>query len=194
MNRGRLYESSKLEFHITKYWLLGFIVGDGSFYISKKRLQQIFHLGQLASERPLLEKIKEFLESYNSTIACYTINPIFAIYDTTGDAIHNRKPFSSLYCANQEFLLKVLVPLLSPLSWQTSKYLDFMDWSVILELKAASLHLSPWGKQVILKVIAQMNNYRLSTNPNKINIDRNLLYSEITDLLAQPGSIKRVAA
>lgn len=194
MNTRRHYETSKLEFHISKYWLLGFIEGEGSFSISKNRLHQIFYLGQVSSERPLLEKIKEFLESYNEGKISYSTNnkPIFAIYDKPEDAFHNRKPFSSLRSANQEFFLNVLVPLLSPLSWQTKKYKDFKDWSAILEIKAAGLHLSPKGKEVIQKVISQMNNYRLSTNPNKINIDRNLLYSEIADLLAQP-SIKGVA-
>ena len=57
MNTRRLYETPKFEFHITKYWLLGFIEGEGSFSISKERLQQIFFLGQVSSERPLLEKI-----------------------------------------------------------------------------------------------------------------------------------------
>lgn len=61
MNTRRHYETSKLEIHITKYWLLGLILkkkkmGQGSFSISKKRLYQVFSLGQVSSERPLLEK------------------------------------------------------------------------------------------------------------------------------------------
>ena len=194
MNTKRHYETPKFDFHITKYWLLGFIEGEGSFSISKERLQQIFFLGQVSSERPLLEKISEYLESYIESSISYSTNnkSIFAIYDKPGNALRTRKPFSSLHCANQEYLLKVLVPLLDTLTWQTKKYMDFKDWSAILEIKAAGLHLSPQGKELVQKVISQMNNYRLSTNPNKTKIDRNLLYSEITDLLAQP-SIDRVA-
>ena len=38
-------------------FITGFTDREGSFSISKKRLQQIFFLGQVSSERPLLEKI-----------------------------------------------------------------------------------------------------------------------------------------
>jgi hypothetical protein len=98
--------------------LLGFIEGEGSFSISKERLQQIFFLGQVSSERPLLEKITEYLEYYSEGSISYSTNnkSIFAIYDKTEDALRNRKPFSSLHCANQEYLLKVLVPLLDSLT------------------------------------------------------------------------------
>ena len=69
---------------------------------------------------------------------------------------------------------------------------DFIDWTLILELKAAGLHKVSEGKEMILKLHSQMNNNRLSTNnPNINSLSRTQLHNDIKNLLAQPLDHKR---
>lgn len=57
MNTGRSYETFKPDnINITKYWLLGFIEGKGSFSFNKDGSAAYFTLGQVSRDRPLLEK------------------------------------------------------------------------------------------------------------------------------------------
>jgi hypothetical protein len=78
-----------------------------------------------------------------------------------------------------------LVPLFSNLNWLTKKFLDFEDWREVLNLKDKGYHLIPEGKDIILKIIAQMNNNRMSTNiVEGESIDRVQLYKDIRNLLA----------
>lgn len=69
--------------------------------------------------------------------------------------------------------------------WFSKKHKDFIDWALILELKAAGLHNTPEGKQIILKVSSKMNNNRLSTNKSDVIIDRDTLHYEVKLLLAK---------
>jgi hypothetical protein len=60
-----------------------------------------------------------------------------------------------------------------------------------LYLKAQGHHLTLKGKEIILKIIAQMNNNRLSTNiVVGESIDRVQLYKDIRSLLAGDSCIK----
>ena len=49
------------EYKITPYWLLGFVEGDGSFYIAKKGYRLIFSICQSSIDSVILYKIREFL-------------------------------------------------------------------------------------------------------------------------------------
>ena len=48
---------------ITKNWLLGFIEGDGSFFIRRDTLTPIFAIEVTGVQIPVLVQIKEFLEN-----------------------------------------------------------------------------------------------------------------------------------
>ncbi len=57
MNKGRQSElNSSNNISITKYWLLGLIEGEGSFYVVTDESITTFSLGQVSQNRPLLEK------------------------------------------------------------------------------------------------------------------------------------------
>lgn len=190
MNKGRSYEIyDSNNTNITIYWLLGFIEGEGSFNVVKDEFITTFSLGQVSKDRPLLEKIVEFLISYAGKF--YIKKNSIGIYDKTKDNFINQNPYSEIRSSNLDFLRKVLVPLLKDLHWLSKKHKDFVDWTFILELKAAGLHKTPEGKEIILKLCSQMNNNRLSTNNSNIEyplVDRVQLHNEIQNLLTQSTS------
>ena len=66
MNTNRIHfdrpENSKIV--ITKNWLLGFIEGDGSFFLIRDNLTPVFSIENTGVQLPVLVKIKEFLENY----------------------------------------------------------------------------------------------------------------------------------
>lgn len=93
MNKGRLYEIyDSNNTNITIYWLLGFIEGEGSFNVVKDELITTFTLGQVSKDRPLLEKIVEFLISYAGKF--YIKKNSIGIYDKTKDNFINQNPYS----------------------------------------------------------------------------------------------------
>jgi hypothetical protein len=166
---------------ITKYLLFGFIEGEATFSITKSTLAHRFSLGQVSRERPLLEKICGFLGELMKEG-----NPPLVIADIEKEEYINQKAYCVLYCSNQDFLRNVMTPLLSDLNWQTKKFLDFEDWREILNLKAMGHHLTPKGKDIIFKILAQMNNNRLSTNiVEGERVDREELYKSIRSLLSE---------
>lgn len=191
MNRGRpseLYDSNNIS--ITKYWLLGFIEGEGSFFVVRDECITGFSLGQVSQNKPLLEKIVEFFNSYIGDF--YIKKNSIGIYDNAKINFVNQKPYSEIRSSNLDFLWKMIVPLLKDLNWLTKKHKDFIDWTLILELKVAGLHKVSEGKEMILKLYSQMNNNRLSTNNPNINyLPRTQLHNDINNLLAQPLDQKR---
>jgi len=123
MNKGRYYETFKVDnVKITKYWLLGFIEGEGSFNFQKKGFAVAFTLGQVSRDKPLLEQIVEFLKSYSGNL--YTKESVLTIYDKTKENTINQNPYSEIRSSSLYFLRKVLVPLLSDLNWRSKKYKD----------------------------------------------------------------------
>lgn len=100
------------------------------------------------------------------------------------------KPFIYLEVGRSEYLLKVFVPFLKNLQWFTKKELDFEDWALILVLKSEGKHLIPEGKELILKIIFQMNSYRLSTNSLQAVDGRAKLISNSQAFLALPSNYK----
>ena len=63
MNKGRTNFSmpSEHDYQITPYWLLGFVEGDGSFFIRKKIYQLYFSIVQHSRDYELMNKITDFL-------------------------------------------------------------------------------------------------------------------------------------
>ena len=195
MNKNRPYEVFNLDnIVITKYWLLGFIEGEGNFNAELKSLALKFRLGQVSRDKLLFEKIILFLDELANEIDGesfkFRISSFFHIYEYTSFKNKpNAKPFISIETSNSEYLLKVFAPFLKSLSWLTKKELDFIDWAHILTLKAEGKHLLPGGKELIIKIISQMNSKRLSTallketGENRINLNL-----EIEKLLAAPSN------
>jgi len=124
----------------------------------------------------------EFLKIYSENL--YTRESL-TIYDKTKENYLNQNSYSEIRIGNLYFLQKIFVPLLMDLHWFSKKHKDFKDWALVLDLKAAGLHNTSEGKELILKVSSQMNNNRLSTNKSDVNIDADKLHNEIKLLLAK---------
>ena len=73
--------------------------------------------------------------------------------------------------------------------WYSKKELDYIDWKTVLNLRDLGHHYTEEGFELISLIFNQMNNRRLSTNPNKDTVlDRKLLEIKINRLLNSPSN------
>lgn len=168
MNTNRINfdrpESSKII--ITKYWLLGFIEGDGSFFIRRDNLTPTFSIENTGVQFPVLLKIKEFLENSlgfdkyslykikNSSIILLTIVKARSV---------NGKSSVSLIINNINVLYNYLIPFFSDTEFLTKKGKDFHDFKIISKAVYEGAHRKKEIRSLILKLSNTMNNFRLST-------------------------------
>ena len=99
------------------------------------------------------------------------------------------KAVSTLYITNFELIVNGLIPFLDSLSWQSKKRYDYENWRLIVKIKELGLHYLPKGKSIVLELLNQMNNYRLSTNKS-IKSDRSELLSRVDLLLNSPSNFE----
>lgn len=147
--------------HISKYWLLGFIEGEGSFTVTKiNRYQLFFSLSQAGYNLPLMQGIQNFLENLAATNnlfrGVFKVTPL-----KTLDSKH--KPAHRVKISNSNYFRDSLIPLLLPLHWVSKKRYDFYDWVMIFLLKEKGHHYTENGQKLIELFLSQMNNNRLST-------------------------------
>lgn len=169
-------------FYITNYWLLGFIEAEGCFYGEKSNLRLGFSVSQSSQDKDLLVAIKDY---FCNVISTNEINKdSIAIYEKK--EFNNTKAVTSIYITNFDIIVNLLIPFFDGLSWQSKKRLDYEDWRLIVKIKELGLHYLPEGQAIVLAILDQMNNYRLSTN-KATKVDRNGLYQR-ADLLLNSSS------
>ena len=59
---------------ITKGWLLGYIEGDGSFFVSRTDIEPTLSISATAEQWPLFEKISKFKLKHSKAIALNSID------------------------------------------------------------------------------------------------------------------------
>ncbi len=170
---------------ITPYWLLGFVEGEGSFYISKSNKYSLgFNICQSNRDLTLMQEIKTYMLS------------LPGITNKNNDFIHlsitkapNYKTFDMIYLKiyHLDYINNVLIPFLDSMKWQSKKELDYLDWKTILKLKELGMHYTDEGVKLIDQILSQMNINRLSTN-SKPKPDRTFLLICINKLLRSGGS------
>ena len=184
MNKGRTcFDLSKPVYgvvhtiQITANWLLGFVEGDGSFHYRSSNKILVFDICQKATggELLLLESIKTFLEN----LAPAGFEDSVKIYTGRGS--------SNLRVAQHAFILHVIIPLFSSLTFRTKKFLDFTDWVIIFNIFNKGFHYLPEGIQLVDRLNSQMNNRRLSTSKTEQE-DREILMKEANELLSLPSN------
>ena len=193
INTKRVDFKLPLEFKpkITKYWLLGFVEGEGSFFVKKDQYRLTFTLSQSSIDLALMESIRDFLynlpefDSKNMEKSSLRIS-------TAKDTAKN-KPITQLVITKTDIIKSVIIPFFSSITWRSKKELDFQDWVAIFKLKERGHHHQEEGVKVINLILNQMNNNRLSTSHNAINVSslgREQLYVDINKLLNGPSNIE----
>ncbi len=171
---------------ITRYWLLGFVEGEGSFFALKKdNLYLTFSISQSMMDKTLMESIKDFFNNLPIDRNSNDICGAACLY--TSKVTTTRKPLIYLNINQTDYIRYVLIPFFDSVIWRTKKYWDFQDWISILKLKDLGLHYTEEGKKLILLILSNMNNNRLSTSklPRE---DRAVIQTEIARLLKGPSN------
>ena len=157
-------ENSKIV--ITKSWLLGFIEGDGSFFVRRDTLIPVFYIELRVVQLNVLLKIKEFLEKYLdfNSYSLYKLKNSSIITITTIKARKNSKSSVALTIKNVKVLNNYLIPFLDDMTFLTKKGQDFQDFKIISRVIQNGAYRKNEIKKIILKLSYTMNNYRLSTH------------------------------
>lgn len=179
-----LFEESHV-IRVTPYWLVGFVEGEGSFYIQKSNLEVGFSMAQSSTDEALMLEIKNFVVNLpNSTKKGYDSNKVTISYR---DAKDNTKAVTAISITNMSFILDVLIPFFDSVEWHSKKKLDYMDWKTLIAIKEKGYQYLPEGKELIGLISSQMNNNRLSSS-GLPQVDKDLLQSQITELFKQPSN------
>jgi len=150
-------------FNITDNWLLGFMEGDATFStcnIYRPRLRFECH----NKEEKLFFKIHEYFGK--------------------GKVVTSKRIRDKIYwsvildISDIHYFKSVLIPFFKNLDFHTNKYLDFCNWSYIVNLYYLGYHLTPEGKDLITEIKSVMNKRRLINNKN--------INTKVTNILNNP--------
>lgn len=163
--------------NITPYWLLGFIEGDGSFSINKNNQYRLdFSMSQSFTNKYLMENIKNFLENLPNTNNNY--KGAIGISEIKNNKF-NQKSTIRIETARKSYLINVFIPFLENLTWQSKKYLDFIDWVNILKLKEKGHHFSSHAKKAVTdKNIKSLKSIRLLLSKPFSTLTKNVISSD----------------
>jgi hypothetical protein len=127
--------SSSHTIRITPYWLLGFIEGEGSFFFNYTNMGVGFSITLTSSQAPLINAIKNFLDSYLIEDVHLKASPVYKEIISQRTSLHTKKKSTEnantaiiLQLKRVNFILDKFIPLLSNLSFVTKKYQDFLDF------------------------------------------------------------------
>lgn len=158
---------------ITRPWLLGFIEGEGSFYLLRNEFEPAFSIAQTEQQLLVIEKIQEFFvnnlgfDQYSK----YKLKCSSAIAINIKKGLNNSKSLAALVIKNTNVLNNYLIPYLDNMTFYTKKGKDFNDFKIICRAIYNGVHRIEEIKPLILELSYTMNNYRLSTNsdPKKVS-------------------------
>jgi hypothetical protein len=109
-NRTDLNQPEGHSIHITPYWLLGFIEGDGYFSVNRQGYA-LFGIGQTSQEIGVLEAIQKFILGLPGKFIVKRNNTNFVKLVTQNSAKgRNHKPMASIIVNQTDFLIDVLIP------------------------------------------------------------------------------------
>lgn len=165
MNLGRTEIKPSLlpEIPVNKFWLLGFIEGEGTFGL--KALVPYFQIAQHNKNFHVLKNINKFLLElpnlfYGSSIS----SPL-----NTNQALNIRTNILSLTVNSIDSLHDILALNFLSLEFQTRKNVDFMYWALVLYMHKFGYFYFPEGRKLAVKISNYINKSRYS-NSGKIHL------------------------
>lgn len=172
--------------HITPYWLLGFVEGDGSFF-TRNNFALSFNLAQSSKDIKLMEAIRDYFNNLASSLNNGA--------GLEGDAVllsHKKSSNMTYLVINRlDYITQVLIPFFDGFYWQSKKKLDYQDWKIILKFRKLGLHYTDEGVKVLNSILSGMNNNRLTTSGSSLSVEeRGILNSNITKLLEGPSNFE----
>nr|YP_010714082.1 LAGLIDADG homing endonuclease [Fuscoporia gilva]WDD39645.1 LAGLIDADG homing endonuclease [Fuscoporia gilva] len=141
---------------INKYWLLGFVEGDGSFYFTNSKA--VFSITQ--KDKQVLEAIATFLQN----IKIYPIYSDLVVPSKPKCSINSKTKASQLLITDTDVLFQYIFPFFNELTFLSRKGVDFKIWSLGLFLIVHGYHQTPQGKTILLKLSNNMNSKRFFSN------------------------------
>jgi hypothetical protein len=177
---------------ITKNWLVGFIEGDGSFFLRRDNLTPFFSLENTAAQLPVFVKIKEFIENSLGldSYSLYKLKNTSTIAIATVKAKNvNSKGTVTLVVKNIHLLNNCLVPFFSDIKFLTKKSKDFQDFKIICQAVYEGRYRKEEIRSLILKLSNTMNNFRLSTYKATVN---SLSPEELSKLLNSEPTVEHL--
>jgi hypothetical protein len=152
--------------NITPYWLLGFIEGEGSFYIQKSQYVVRFEIGQNILDEKVMLAIREFLLKLPGNKKGKDTE-VYFIQDSKPQS-EKSKVMCKVGAFNPSYIKNILIPFLDNLEWISKKIFDYQDWKIIFSLKEKGWHYCGLGREVILAIANRMNSNRLSTSNSNL--------------------------
>lgn len=177
--RTEYYMPPSHKISISSYWLLGFVEGDGSFS-SDRSGNLTFSIGQKGNKALLLA-----IQDYLHNLAPIGENEGVKIYPD-GQLMWRLNVF------RRDFIEHVIIPLFKSVNFLSKKYLDYCDWVALFNIRNKGFHYLPEGKDLISRILSQMNNNRLSTSREKPVADRDLLLADIDKLLSRSSNFENM--
>ena len=119
---------------ITPYYLLGLIEGEGCFSIvGGKRIGVSCTISLTSSQAPLLNAIKNFLDSYSPDDIHLKTSPQYLEIISQRTSMYyrkkvtNSKPMIEVQVRQTNIIVDTFIPMLANLSFITRKHKDFLD-------------------------------------------------------------------
>ena len=190
-NRVDFDRSDNFPIIITKYWLLGFIEGDGSFFIRRDTLTPTLSIEVSGVQFSVLVEIKKFLESSLEfdKYSLFKLKNSSIISVNMNKSRNNSKSTTSIIINNISILNNYLIPFFNKTNFLTKKGKDFKDFKLITKIIYIGGHRKEDIRSLILKLSNTMNNFRLSTNKEKV---QNLTNKEMDLLLKSYPTVERL--
>ena len=134
---------------VNKYWLLGFVEGDGSFYFTNSKA--VFSITQ--KDKKVLEAIATFLQNIK-------ICPIYSdlvVPNKPKCSINKKSKAYQLLITDIDILFQYRFPFFNEFIFLSRKGVDFKIWSLGLFLIIHGYYQTHQGKAILLKLSNNMN-------------------------------------
>lgn len=146
---------------ISKWWLLGFIEGEGTF--GYKHLVPYFQIAQNKKNLYVLKAIETYLLKEFSLINSknkelefkYTLNKLTGVYSMTIEKVDDNFYY--------------VIPFFESLTFLSRKSVDYEWWVISMFIHKLGYFYLPEGKQIALQISSSTNKFRYTTAKDGLN-------------------------